>query len=110
MSDLEVVIIETKNGPVRINKIDFNPKIHKIYSENKSSNEITEAAEKEANEAKVALKVAELTTKGVKLSIQKIGKGKNAKFFIADETGENITDVTFDDEVTAIGFAFPQPK
>lgn len=32
MSALETVIIETSNGPVVINKSDFDPEKHKLYS------------------------------------------------------------------------------
>lgn len=31
----EVVVIETANGPVRINKSDFDEKKHKLYEEKK---------------------------------------------------------------------------
>ena len=31
----ETVVIQTKNGPVEINKSDFNPKKHKIASKGK---------------------------------------------------------------------------
>lgn len=30
---LETVLISTKNGPVMINKVDFDPSVHTLYGE-----------------------------------------------------------------------------
>jgi regulator of protease activity HflC (stomatin/prohibitin superfamily) len=114
--EVKTVMIETKNGPVRINESDFDSNKHTLVgkeSEAKADKEAENAqakADKEAQEARVSAVVAELIAKGVKLSVEKIGKGAKAKFIIIDSDGNNITDVEYNTEKEAIGFAFPQPK
>ena len=58
---METVVIKTENGPVIINKIDFDPEKHVLYTQEKqvSSRNVRETHKKHLNDQAVAEAYAE---------------------------------------------------
>jgi len=95
---VETVTIENENGPVLINKSDYNPKEHKLHAEKKGKATAAEPVAAVVEPVQIPL--------GAKVSSN--GKnGKQAKFFVVDAEGKRIDDVEYKTEQEAWVAAIP---
>lgn len=92
---LETVTIETENGPVRINKGDFDEKKHKLFEEKKET-----VKEDKPKKTKQKKKVEEPNVES-EFIVMPVEDGK---FGIFDENAEQIVEETFDSVADAEDF------
>lgn len=106
---VETVFVETKNGPVRINKDDFDPKVHKLVGEKQEEDAFdrkgamafleernVEFAKNISNDKLKAL-VEETENAVKKFQIVQ----KDEKFIIADADGNQVGSDAYDSQEDA---------
>lgn len=82
MPKIETVMIETDNGPVRINKADYNEETHKLHKPTKKE----EKAEQDAREATNDPNTPNQTDQPTQRLVAKKGK----RYFIVDQHGADV--------------------
>lgn len=119
-SEVETVTISTKNGPVRINKSDFNEKEHKLHRPTKKELEATDAkfTDEEIGEKKPETSEPAPVPSEVKgtadiqsRKVMKNGKrGAASKWIVVNSNGTPVDELEYDTEKEAWDAALAQAQ